>query len=207
MISEEKISRHAILRKVPRSKLRIYVAEESCVFWFTARENGEFSNMADGFPLHVGGIVFTGSEALYQACKFPEYPHVQEKIIEAPSAKMAKKISRDNAGLVREDWLKVRVDVMRWVIRVKGLQYKKDFLFSLIQTEDKAIVEQSSKDAFWGAIRVEEFMIGMNVLGRLLMELRAQVREDSIDLMRLPTPESIGVRMLGQVVPFVVPAR
>ena len=39
------------------------------------RENwGGLSNMASGFPLWIGPIRVPSSEALYQACRFPDLP-------------------------------------------------------------------------------------------------------------------------------------
>lgn len=207
MISEEVISDHPLLGRVPREKLRIYPVRSCCIFWVTSREYGEFSNMSEGFPISISGINFKSSEALYQCCKFPDRPDVQEKIIAAPTAKIAKKISRGHGNLVRSDWLAVRSDVMRWTIRVKGVQHKKEFLFPLIQTESMPIVEQSSKDVFWGAVRIDEWMVGVNVLGRLLMELREEIKADLIDLMQLPTPTKIGVKLLGKSVLYVTPVK
>jgi hypothetical protein len=47
----------------------------------------------------------------------------------------------------------------------------------LLNTGDLPIVEQSRKDRFWGAVPVEGKLVGANVLGRLLMELRETVRQ------------------------------
>src|SRR5262249_37544484 len=48
----------------------------------------------------------------------------------------------------------------------------------LLATGDRPIVEESKKDEFWGAKPVDSAtLIGMNVLGRLLMELREEVRQ------------------------------
>lgn len=43
----------------------------------------------------------------------------------------------------------------------------------LLSTADKQIVEISRKDPFWGAVPVgPDNLVGQNVLGKLLMELR-----------------------------------
>jgi len=48
-----------------------------------------------------------------------------------------------------------------------------------LDTGDRPIVEESRRDDFWGAKPVDECtLVGMNVLGRLLMELREAVKTD-----------------------------
>jgi hypothetical protein len=48
----------------------------------------------------------------------------------------------------------------------------------LERTGKRSIVEESTKDEFWGAKPKEDgLLVGRNVLGRLLMELRDQFRE------------------------------
>lgn len=198
MIDDSKIKGHPLLARIPSEKLRVYEGEKSCVFWLTAREYGEFSNMADGFPLTVNGRSFISAEALYQAMKFPRNPEIQKKIHSAKFSKAAKNIAIANNIYIRGDWVAVRTRVMRWVLRIKASQYKKDFLYSLSQTETMPIVEESRKDAYWGAIRIDGYLVGMNVLGRLLMELRDDSREDRFDLFNVPPPEISDLKLFGE---------
>jgi hypothetical protein len=69
----------------------------------------------------------------------------------------------------------VRVRIMRWCLRAKLMQNFVECL--LLTTETKPIVEESRKDDFWG-VKPDEFgvLIGQNVLGRPLMELREDVK-------------------------------
>lgn len=56
----------------------------------------------------------------------------------------------------------------------------------------KPFVEDSRKDDFWGAKPVdEEILIGINVLGRLLMQLREQVKTGEITSQTIVRPLSI----------------
>lgn len=198
---------HPLLRGFPPEKLRSYDVGGCCVFWLTSTEYGHFSNMADGFPLDVSGLQFGSSEALYQACRFPDFPHLQVQIASAPTPKIAKKLSREAITLTRADWKVVRVNIMRWVLRVKAAQHKKEFLFSLVQTGEVPIVEESTRDAFWGAVRVSNALIGVNALGRLLMELRRDSISDVVNLMSVSPPDVPDFRILGSEVGVVVPAR
>jgi hypothetical protein len=68
---------------------------------------------------------------------------------------------------------------MRWCLRVKLVQNWERFRAVLLMTEEQPIVEDSKRDDFWGAVATKEdtrVLIGRNVLGRLLMELRESVR-------------------------------
>jgi hypothetical protein len=77
----------------------------------------------------------------------------------------------------RPDWEKVRVKIMRWCLRVKLAQNWDRFGALLLATDERPIVEESHKDAFWGAkARPDDQLVGANVLGRLLMELREELR-------------------------------
>lgn len=86
---------------------------------------------------------------------------------------MAKAISRRFDEQTRPDWDNVRVKIMRWCLRVKLVQNRDTFGSLLLSTTDLPLVEYTKKDVFWGARPAAEGrLVGRNVLGRLLMELR-----------------------------------
>lgn len=154
---------------------RTYIASE--VVWFrkTKEAYGGLSNMASGFPLWVNDMPIFSSEALYQACRFPHLPEVQEKILAERSPMTAKMVGKPYRQETRKDWDNIRIMVMRWCLRVKLAQNFFTFGKLLESTFDKPIVEDSKKDTFWGAVRDKEnpkILMGTNALGRLLMELR-----------------------------------
>jgi len=147
------------------------------VFLKTKETFGGLSNMAGGFPLEVNGIPIRTSEALYQACRFPHLPEVQKLIISQKSPMTAKMKGKPHRRNSRPDWDRVRVKVMRWCLRVKLAQNWSRFSRLLLKTGDRPIVEESRRDSFWGAKPINrETLTGMNVLGRLLMELREEAR-------------------------------
>ena len=162
--------------------MRAYKRSESIVFFKTKEEYGGLSNMASGYSLKVNGYKIYSSEALYQACRYPHLPEVQRNIIEQFSPFVSKKISAPEVSQTRADWDMVRVNVMRWCLRVKLLQNKTRFGSLLLSTQDKSIVELSRKDQFWGVIpNTYEELEGENVLGRLLMELRGVIKENGLN--------------------------
>lgn len=164
-------------------QLRTYRRTESVVFLKTDEPFGGLSNMAGGYPIHVNGVRILTSEALYQVCRFPHLPDVQKLIIGQISPMTAKMRSKPYRKDSRPDWNQVRVRIMRWCLRMKLANNWNTFSELLLRTGDRPIVEESRKDDFWGAKVVDDggTLVGMNVLGRLLMELREQVKQQGRD--------------------------
>lgn len=160
------------------NRLRTYDRSTAVVFLKTKESFGGLSNMAGGYPLRVNGVRILTSEALYQACRFPHLPHVQKLIIEQNSPMTAKMKGKPYRSDSRPDWDAVRVKIMRWCLRAKLIQNFAEFSRLLRATRDRPIVEESRKDDFWGAKPIEpEVLVGQNVLGRLLMELREELSD------------------------------
>ena len=155
--------------------------------------------MASGFPLLVADVHLRTSEALYQACRFPHRPGVQSVIIAQRSPMTAKMKSRAHLDETRSDWDQVRVRVMRWCLRVKLAQHPESFGQVLADTDSMPIVEESRRDDYWGAIRRGHDLVGHNVLGRLLMELRAEwLSGELLRLDSVPEPDVADFRLLGR---------
>ena len=177
---------------------RTYDRANSVVFLKTDEPFGGLSNMAGGFPLWVNGTRILTSEALYQACRFPHRPEVQALIIEQRSPMTAKMKSKPYRHDSRPDWDRVRVKVMRWCLRVKLAQNWRAFSELLLKTGERPIVEESRKDTFWGAKATEDgTLVGMNVLGRLLMELREVVKVEGREPLTSVQPLAIPDFLLG----------
>lgn len=187
------------------SQVRTYDRAASVVFLKTNERFGGLSNMAPGFPLRVNGVRIRTSEALYQACRFPHMPEVQQLIIGENSPMTAKMRSKPYRRASRHDWDFVRVKIMRWSLRVKLAQNWREFGRLLLATGDRPIVEQSRKDDFWGAkVADDGTLVGMNVLGRLLMELREQLKGDESESLRFIEPLAISEFLLfGQPIEAV----
>ncbi len=207
--------------EIDQPEIGVYHKENSCIFKKNNEEFGGLSNMATGFPLRVNGVEIKTTEALYQACRFPHLPEIQQKIIEQKSPMHAKMISNTNKEKSREDWDNIRLKVMKWCINIKLAQNFVSFGAVLHETGLKNIVENSAKDNFWGAIPNEEGIIftGKNALGRLLMDLRqAFYGKDTFSLLFVEPPQienfllynepirtiddqtlSIGFKIIGEV--------
>jgi len=167
------------MKNVKSDQLRIYIPEECVVFCKTKEAFGGYSNMCAGYSLIVNNIEIRTSEALYQACRFPDYPNIQKIIISQKSpmsAKMKSKPHRKDCN--RPGWEWQQVFVMRWCLRVKLLQNWDKFSALLLESGDLPIVEKSNKkDQYWAAtVNKEGKLVGQNFMGRLTMELRENIR-------------------------------
>ncbi|MCX8501304.1 MAG: NADAR family protein, partial [Alphaproteobacteria bacterium] len=189
-------------------QVRTYIRAEIIVFLKTDEPFGGLSNMAGGYPIRVNGIRILTSEALYQACRFPHLPDVQRMIIGENSPMTAKMRSKPYRRDSRMDWDHVRVRIMRWCLRMKLASNWIAFSELLLRTGSRPIVEQSRKDDFWGAKAAGDggTLVGMNVLGRLLMELREQVKEYGRDaFLQVETPGIPDFQLLGRPIEVWAP--
>ena len=73
---------------------------------------------------------------------------------------------------VRKDWYDINISLMKDFLRQKFSQ--EPFKTKLLETQDAVLVEGNTwGDTFWGVCNG----IGKNMLGKLLMEVRAEINE------------------------------
>jgi ribA/ribD-fused uncharacterized protein len=120
---------------------------------------------------------FDTSEAAYHWEKFcGREPNVAVRIIEARSAHEAFKIAEANKHLRRSDWDDVKVEIMRGILRAKADQHEY-VRRKLLATGDRELIEDSWRDGFWGWGPNRD---GQNMLGKLWMEVRAELRSSPL---------------------------
>jgi N-glycosidase YbiA len=141
-------------------------------FYRVNEKYGAFSNFAK-YSFDVDGRLWPTSEHYFQAQKFKGTVH-EEKVRAAPSVRDAAKIGRDRSLPLRTDWEDVKLDAMRAALRHKFAAHP-DLVDLLMSTGDEEIVEQTTDDYYWGC---GSDGTGLNMLGKLLVELRAQFRPD-----------------------------
>ena len=163
-------ARIAALEKVAE-KNKLGVDSDSQVFFYE-RDFYCFSNFS-AFRLVWDGLLFDTSEAAYHWEKFPHNQVVQNAIRCAPSAHAALKIAENYRTEMRDNWLDIRVDVMRKILLAKVSQHEY-VRRKLIQTGNRELIEDSWRDAFWGWGSKRD---GKNMLGKLWMEVRAALKE------------------------------
>lgn len=150
------------------------MAEELRVvrFYSVGDEFGEFSNFAQ-YPITINGESWPTSEHYFQAQKFNDAAY-RAKIRKANSPSLAARLGRDRSQKLRRDWESVKVEVMRTAVMAKFTQHA-DLRALLLSTGDAKIVEHTENDDYWGDGGNGS---GKNMLGRILMETRDQIRID-----------------------------
>lgn len=128
------------------------------------------------FRLHWCGIDFDTSEHAYHWEKFDgqasHHPEIQRLIRQARSAHEAFKLAEEYRASRRSDWGRVKVNIMANILRAKVQQHEY-VRRKLLATGDRELIEDSWRDDFWGWGPNRD---GQNMLGRLWMEIRAELR-------------------------------
>jgi ribA/ribD-fused uncharacterized protein len=139
-------------------------------FYRVSDDHGCFSNFSP-HPIRLDDKLWPTSEHYFQAQKFTAVEH-QELIRRTRSPMIAARLGRDRKKPLRPDWNAVKLDVMRTALRAKFTQHA-DLRQVLLATADAMLVEHPEKDHYWGDGGDGS---GQNMLGRLLMELREELR-------------------------------
>jgi ribA/ribD-fused uncharacterized protein len=145
---------------------------EDILFYSVSDEYGCFSNFAP-YPIQLDGKRWPTSEHYFQAQKFEDAGH-QESIRKARSPMIAARMGRDRKKPLRRDWESVKVAIMRQAVRAKFSQHE-DIRHVLLSTGEAALVEHTENDDYWGDGGDGS---GKNMLGRILMEVRDELRAD-----------------------------
>lgn len=150
------------------------------IHFYRANEKpyGVFSNLYRR-PIVFEEREYPTSEHAYQAGKAVK-ASVREWILSAPSPSL---VAMAAHGLytwdIVPDWSKVKFDRMRGVLRAKFTQHQ-DLRELLLSTGDARLVESAKTDnpvnRLWGEVNGK----GKNMLGVLLMELRSELRSESV---------------------------
>lgn len=153
------------------NEIRFYRASE--------KPFGAFSNLYRR-EIEFEGETFATSEHAYQAGK-PRKPAVRKWLMDAPSPAL---LAMAAHGLyywdVAPGWSTSKFDRMRAVLRAKFTQHP-DLLELLLGTGEARLVEAATVDSevnrLWGEVNG----VGRNMLGELLMELRAELRDQGTE--------------------------
>lgn len=141
-------------------------------FYSTRGDYGAFSNFSrHGFE--IDGKYWKTSEHYFQAMKF-EGTEYEDKVREARTPKEAATLGRRRDWPLRKDWEQVKDDVMRQAV-LKKFQTHADIRQILLETGDANIIENAPSDYYWGCGKSGT---GKNMLGIILVETRAKLREE-----------------------------
>ena len=130
-------------------------------------------------PIIINNVSFKTSELLFQLMKFKDEEPVKA-VYNANNPKMTTKHWEKTHR--REDWGKMIVDAMKFCLTQKYEQ-SEEFRQELERSKGKYIVEDQTSfpkktPDTWGVKQQGDDFVGPNLLGRLLMELRDNVKLD-----------------------------
>lgn len=155
------------------------VASQSEIRFYRANEKpfGAFSNLYPR-PIEFDGEVYLTAEHAYQAGKAAKKA-VRQWILSAPSPSL---VAMAAHGLYSWDvvpnWATTKFDRMRAVLFAKYRQHE-DLRTLLLSTGEKRLVEAATTNnavnRLWGEVNGK----GENMLGKLLMEVRAELRKET----------------------------
>ena len=131
---------------------------------------GCFSNFSR-HPIVLDGLEWPTSEHYFQAQKFAGTPHA-EAVRRAKTPRLAAELGRERHRPLRADWEQVKDDAMRTAVRAKFSQHA-ELREILLGTGDRELIEHTTNDSYWGDGGDGS---GGNMLGRILMEVRAELR-------------------------------
>src|SRR5262245_28354201 len=142
-------------------------------FYSVGAEYDCFSNFSP-HPIQLQGKTWPTSEHYFQAQKFAGAPD-EEEIRQSKSPMIAARMGRDRKRPLRQDWESVKDSIMHEAVLAKFTQHA-DLREILLATGDATIVEHTKNDSYWGDGGDGK---GKNQLGRILMQVRNELRSES----------------------------
>ena len=119
-------------------------------------------------PIIFDDVRYRNNEAAFQAqkCIDPEDRKKFSELDPSTAKKMGRKIK------LRSDWEDVKVDLMQKIVFAKFTQHP-NLTIELLNTKDEELVEGNDwGDKIWGQVNGE----GQNLLGKILMKVRDEIR-------------------------------
>jgi ribA/ribD-fused uncharacterized protein len=142
------------------------------IFFWNDDKYAAFSNFWEA-DMCIDGKMWDTVEHYFQAMKTIN-PHEQEMVRMAKSPGSAKRMGRGEVTL-RPDWEQVKYEVMKKALRAKFRIPEMKAL--LLESGDAEIYEDSPYDKIWGTGEKGGVGTGQNLLGKALMEIRAELQK------------------------------
>lgn len=139
------------------------------IYFYKANKKGVtmgFSNFSS-HEIYVPdfGITFPTTEAVVSAFKWIDRKY-HIALSQTKTPQLARQLG--HSCPLREDWKDVKVDLMKYILKLKFDQHP-DIRENLMKTGLRPIIFSSKNDPFWGCGADET---GQNILGKLLEDLR-----------------------------------
>jgi ribA/ribD-fused uncharacterized protein len=135
---------------------------------------GGYSFLSNFEPCDIeyNGVAFNSVEHAYQAAKATNMEDML-KVAACNTPGQAKRMGKKIK--MRPDWDAVKIQIMSDLVRQKF--YKPEFKQKLLDTKDHELIEGNTwGDKIWGCIWNGSQWVGQNNLGKILMQIRNELR-------------------------------
>jgi ribA/ribD-fused uncharacterized protein len=138
------------------------------------RMNGKYYLLSNFYPcpIEYEGLVYRSNEAAYQASKSTD-PEVRESFTRVKNGGEAR--TAGQTIYLRQNWDQIKYEIMKDINRIKYSEPEmKGFLLG---TGDQYIQEGNNhQDFYYGCCLIDGKWVGENNLGKILMEIREELR-------------------------------
>jgi len=131
-----------------------------------------FSTHQAGYPISMQSKQWPTVQHYFQAQKFPNDSVLTEELRKCETPLAALKMGTETSVPIRPDWNEVRYTIHKEANFAKFIQHA-DAGAILLETGDRPLI-YNAKDPFWGN---GDGGTGENFLGKLLMEIREELRQ------------------------------
>jgi ribA/ribD-fused uncharacterized protein len=171
------VGQHRFLSNFCPSPMAIFVLTDTDLAIEIRRISG--LGQMDGLVVmadHEGGGYHVGVLTVEHGFQSDKAATAVEQLVVLRSDTAATAKSRGRRVRMRDDWEDVKLDVMRRWLRLKFST--PSFRDALIATGDAELIEGNTwHDTQWGCVQRGGAWVGENMLGKLLMEVRAEIVE------------------------------
>ena len=148
-------------------------------FYSTNQNFRQFSNFYKHTPFTIDGKRYQTVEHYFQSQKFKGTLY-EDKIINASTAMLAKRLGKSRKYPIINDWDNIRNDVMYKAVKTKFETYP-HMKNLLLQTDKLILCEHTKNDKYWGdggdpCWYEHKENLGENKLGQILMKVRDELR-------------------------------
>lgn len=163
---------------------------EPILFDGADESKGEYRYMSNDaeYPMEVDGKKYPTVEHYYQAMKAETFEdkEVFDKLLVTKTPKAAKAQGKTVKNFIKEVWDSKREAIMEKGVRAKFTQHP-ELRKKLLETGDKVIGKADGRNTFWGIgssmvsdkSKVPSKWRGQNKLGKILMELRDVLKDET----------------------------
>lgn len=148
------------------------------IFFISDREEFGFMSNFSYCPQKVScfGMTARTTEHIYQAMKI-DAGNTKARDAMCRVGKPSDVKALGSAIACREDWNRVKVDVMRQLVCAK-FEQNPTLAERLLATGDAELIEDAPWDKFWGSGQFRNWdpEVGRNELGKILMQVRDELR-------------------------------